>query len=161
MKNITKKLTVIALAGGLMLGATGCTANEYQERKDAQAQTKPTGTTLGVKNLKEKMEREEDPNAIRYLYLMNYGKIVGYYVTQGKISSSGSQIAPEQEVIRYYGEGNILDSAKDDGTYGEADPGVFFFTTDGTMVVTSLDYIQSDAPLGIDVPRLGGSEAKK
>jgi hypothetical protein len=27
---------------------------------------------------------------------MNYGKIVGYYVAKGKISSSGSQIAPSK-----------------------------------------------------------------
>ena len=45
---------------------------------------------------------------------------------------------------------------KDDGTYGAGDPGNFFFTTDGVMVETSLDYIISNEPIAIDVPRLGG-----
>lgn len=54
------------------------------------------------------------------------------------------------------------DSAKDDGTYGNGDPGIFFFfTTDGIMVETDLNYIQTDAPLSIDVPRLGGKEEVK
>lgn len=158
MKKLAKSITAIALVASVGLGLTGCYTNdEYQERKALQNEY-DTSNSTELTNLKEKRAREDDPSAIRYLYLMNFGQIVGYYVTKGKISSNGSQISPEQEVIRYYGEPNILDSAQDDGSYGASDPGIFFFTSDGVMVVTSLDYIQSDAPLAIDVPRLGGSE---
>lgn len=40
----------------------------------------------------------------------------------------------------------------------ERDPGIFFFTTDGTMVHTSLDYLYSTTPLptNVNVPKLGG-----
>lgn len=152
---MNKKIIAAGIAAALTVALAGCYNNdEYAERKEQQ-NTVTLDNSLGVENLKERLKREEDPSAIRYLYLMNFGQIVGYYVTKGKVSSSAAQLAPEQEVIRYYGEPNILDSAKDDGTYGVGDPGIFFFTTDGVMVETSLDYIQSDAPIQIDVPRLG------
>lgn len=152
---MNKKIIAAGIAAALTVALAGCYNNdEYAERKEQQ-NTVTLDNSLGVENLKERLKREEDPTAIRYLYLMNFGQIVGYYVTKGKVSSSAAQLAPEQEVIRYYGEPNILDSAKDDGTYGVGDPGIFFFTTDGVMVETSLDYIQSDAPIQIDVPRLG------
>ena len=48
-----------------------------------------------------------------------------------------------------------LDSSQDDGTYGEGDPGIFFFLADGTYVETTLDYVYSTQPIPVDVPRLG------
>lgn len=150
MKNRIAKMAAIALAAALAL--TGCTG-ENQERKAAQ-QAAQIKDSLEKKNLEKKRSREESPDAIRYLYLMNFGQIVGYYVTKGKISSNGSQIGPENDIVYAHGNPNVVDSAKDDGTYGVGDPGIFFFTTDDVMVETSLDYIQSDQPLAIDVPRL-------
>lgn len=157
MKNITKKIAAIALAGGVMLSAAACTGmnSEYQERKDQQAST-TLDNSLELNNLEEKRDRENDPTALRYVYLMNYGQIVGYYSITGKVSSSASQLAAEQEIIQPWagGERYVVDSAKDDGSFGTGDPGIFFFTTEGIMVETSLDYIVSDQVLAIDVPRL-------
>ena len=156
------KSTILKTAAILSISAlalTGCVgkSEELKEREALQNQSNKTGDSLELKNLKAKRAKEENPDAIRYLYLMNFGQIVGYYVTKGKISSSSSQIAPEQDLIKVH-EGSsdriVMDSAKDDGSYGPGDPGIFFFTSDGVMVETSLDYIQSDQPLAIDVPRL-------
>ena len=148
--NRTSKIAAALIACALAL--TGC-SGENQERKAAQ-QAAQIKDSLEKKNLEKKRAREEAPDAIRYLYLMNFGQIVGYYVTKGKISSNGSQIGPENDIVYAHGNPNVVDSAKDDGTYGVGDPGIFFFTTDDVMVETSLDYIQSDQPLAIDVPRL-------
>lgn len=151
MKTSIKATAIAAiLAAGLVL--TGC-SSENKERKEAQQQAQ-IKDSLEKKNLQKKRDREENPNTVRYLYLMNFGQIVGYYVTKGKISSNGSQIGPENDVIYAHSSGHVVDSSKDDGTYGAGDPGIFFFTTDDVMVETSLDYIQSDQPLAIDVPRL-------
>ena len=154
-----KALAAVALVAALAL--TGCSDNsDYQERKALQDKV-TVSNSLEKVNLEEKLSREDDPEAIRYVYLMNFGQIVGYYVTKGKISSSGSQLAPEQEIVDPCASSycpQVLDSAQDDGTFGAGDPGIFFFTADGTMVATSLDYIQSDAPLAIDVPRLDGAK---
>jgi len=155
----TRKTIAVIAAGALAIGLAGCGASgDWEERENQQDQT-TLKNSLGIQNLKERLKREEDPNAIRYLYLMSFGDIIGYYVTKGKISSSAGQLAPEQDLIKPWNSSSELynvDSAKDDGTYGVGDPGIFFFTTDGVMVETSLDYIQSDAPLAVDVPRLGG-----
>lgn len=151
LATIASVLTISALA------LTGCSAgqSEIQQRKESQKST-TLKDSLELKNLERKRQKENDPSAERYIYLMNYGQIVGYYVAIGKISSSGSQLAPEQDLIRAYsgGEYYAVDSAKDDGSFGPGDPGIFFFTSDEVMVETSLDYIVSDSPLAIDVPRL-------
>ena len=158
MKRITKTIAVLALGA---LALTGCDgASEYQERKDKQNSV-TLKDSLEKANLTEKLQRENDPNAVRYVYLMNFGDIVGFYVIKGKVSSSGSQLAGEQEILDPCSSSycpTVVDSAQDDGTYGTGDPGIFFFTSDGTMVSTSLDYIESDAPLPIDVPRLNGDK---
>lgn len=161
MKLKSRITTVLAGIAIVALAATGCTSTaqqSYEDRQKKQSETTLTDSNA-LANLEEKRERENDPNKVRYLYVMSFGEIIGYYVTKGNITSNASQIAPESEVVKSFGgEGYVVDSAQDDGTYGDGDPGVFFFTADGTMVVTSLDYIQSDQPLDIDVPRLGGSE---
>ena len=162
MKSITKKLTA-ALAAVVLVGSlAACTTSDarkaYQDRQDKQSST-TLDNSQALANLQEKRDRENDPNKVRYLYVMSFGEVVGYYITKCNITSNSAQMAPEEEVVKAYGgDGYVVDSAQDDGTYGDGDPGVFFFTADGTMVVTSLDYIQSDQPLPIDVPRLGGSE---
>lgn len=155
----TKKMVAaatIAMLGVLALAGCGY-SEEYENRKNDQSSV-TLDNSLGIKNQKERLEREEDPNAIRYVYLMSFGEIVGYYVIQGKVSPAGTQLAPEQDIIcRSTAEScQAVDSAKDDGTYGASDEGSFFFTTDGVLIETTLDYIQSDGPIAIDVPRLDG-----
>lgn len=153
MKRIIAIITTL-LFGALVL--TGCTNDAYQERQEAQ-KTVTLKDSLEKKNLAERLERENDPTATRYVYLMNFGQIVGYYVIEGKVSSSGSQLAPEQEFLRPCASCDYqsMDSAQDDGTFGSGDPGIFFFLADGTMVSTDLNHIQVDAPMEIDVPLLG------
>lgn len=148
-----------AALGAFLVAAfvlTGCSYNqEYNARKDLQKSTTKS-QSLELTNLKEKLKREEDPNAIRYVYALSFGNFVGYWVAKGKISSNGSQVAPEQEIIcRYSGDScQAVDSAHDDGSYGANEPGVFFFTAEGNMIVTTVDTIYSDVPFNIDVPRL-------
>lgn len=155
----TWKITLASLAAvGVIVGtASGCSSGDDKARRELTAQ-KATGNTLEKQNLEEKRRREENPNAIGYVYLVSFGKPFGYYVTKGKISSNGSQRTPSDDVIWTCDGGHcdhmVVQGPQDDGSYGEPDPGVFFFTTDGTKVVTDLDYIHSDQPLAIDVPRL-------
>lgn len=158
--NTGTKRGVAALAAVLVLFTAGCTGttDEEEARNKAQAQ-KATGQTLEKQNLEEKRKREEDPNAVGYVYLMSFGKIIGYYVTKGKISSNGSQATPEDEILwtcksNHGCQPVVVDGPQDDGSYGVGDPGIFFFTTSGVKVVTDLDYIHTDKPLAIEVPLL-------
>lgn len=153
-----KKLaTITASAIVLAAALTGCTNQAIEDRIDKQNET-TLESSLGIDNQEERLQREEDPNAIRYVYLLAKldGSVLGYYTIQGKVSPAGTQLAPEQEIIRWNGEMIGVDSAKDDGTYGDSDSGSFFFTTEGVLIETTLDYIQSDAPIAFygDSPRL-------
>jgi hypothetical protein len=159
MKSMTKKIASVAVIGLISMGAlTGCysKSTELTERENLQSQSKK-GTSLELENLKKKKALEDNPNTLRYVYILTMGEPIGYYVAKGKISSSSSQIAPEQDLIKVY-EGSsdriVMDSAKDDGSYGPGDPGIFFFTTSGNMIETSLDYVVSTQPMTIDVPLL-------
>ena len=38
--------------------------------------------SLGIDAQKKRLEREENPSTVRYVYLMSFGQIVGYYVIQ-------------------------------------------------------------------------------
>jgi hypothetical protein len=57
-------------------------------------------------------------------------------------------------IDRYEGD-VVVNAPGDDGSYGANEEGIFFFTTEGAMVTTSLDYIWADNQIAIDVPRLG------
>jgi len=161
-----KKVGIAALVLGatIMLTAGACGPTEEQAARDQAQSQKSTGETLEKKNLAAKKEREENPNAVRFVYLYTFGQPMGYYVTKGKISSSGSQRTPEQDVLHTCGgtSGNygcsavVTDGAKDDGSYGAGDPGIFFFLADGTMIETSFDYLIADKPIqAVNVPLLG------
>ena len=161
------KIVAGLVAGALALVLAGCTGGGSEGEAYAERQQKAaaydTENSLELSNLQAKRDKEDDPSAIRYVYVMSYAQIIGYYVAKGKISSSSSQIGPETELIRAkypnsesWSDFIPAESPKDDGSYGPGDPGIFFFTTEGAMIETSLDYIVSDVPMELDVPRLGG-----
>ena len=97
-----------------------------------------------------------------YVVLMLEGvDVVGNYVIDGKVSSLNSFLTPDSE---YYeqeygsngysvGDGNNW-LADVDGSYGENDNGIFFFTTDGKYIEWTGTYIYSDIPYIVDDPIL-------
>ena len=158
---LIRRIAAAAAAIAMLTGLSACGMNsEFQERKDQQERV-TLKDSLGLRAQQERLKREEDANTVRYVYLMSFGQIVGYYVIKGGVYPAGTQLAPENDIVQPLtgGDRYVVDSAKDNGTYNSgADDGVFFFTSDGTLVETDLNYIQSDNPLPIDTPRLGGEK---
>lgn len=116
--------------------------------------------SLERRNLRERLLRFNRPQKIGYLYVMSFGKFVGYYVVKGKISSTQSQMTNTTQTWDA-GQGEqgetAVDSIGDDGSFGPnegGDRGIFFFTAQGVLVETTLEWIYSDAPLSINVPNL-------
>jgi len=94
------------------------------------------------------------PDRETYVYLVSNGTIIGYYVCKGKPASTRSYLVPEEE---YYSNGATLSTKDLDGTYGENNPGIRFFTASGVAVEwggLGATYIYSDKPLTINVPLL-------
>ncbi len=102
--------------------------------------------------------RWDKPNLPCYVYLVNHGNIIGYYVTDGKPSSTQSYILPEfKHNLHVNGNCCMEPTADLDGTYGNNNPGIRFFTAEGTAVEwggSGASYLYSDAPLPINVPKL-------
>lgn len=175
-KNFTIIDSLVAVAIIAMLGAmlipllTGCdevlTAKEkeviQQKRNIETAQANipiPQVSYYQERRTIAKWARRWDkPNIPCYVYLVSFGKIIGYYVTDGKPSSTRSYVLPEYKHNYHCNGGCCLEPTADlDGTYGENNPGIRFFTAEGTAVEWGGDgatYIYSDAPLPLNVPKL-------
>ena len=91
-----------------------------------------------------------DPNKVSYIYLINWGKVMAFYVIKGKVSSVNSQVTNTMQIVNHTSSsesGYVLPSPAEDGSYGTNGDGIFFFTTDGTYVEWKGDYMLSDKPL--------------
>ena len=98
-----------------------------------------------------------------YVVLMTEsGSVVGKFTVDGKVSSLNSFLTPDSEYyeILYGGdfsrENNWL--ADIDGSYGENDNGIFFFTIDGKYVEWNGTYLYSDIPFEVDTPVISFKE---
>lgn len=164
MRTNKKVVAIIAAISASVLLTAGSCDNDatkaYEQRKSANKQLDPARPTLEKANLKRKIALEENPNQVGYVYITSFGKPMGYYVIKGKVSSAGSQLQPEDDIVQPYSGSDryVTDGPQDDGTYGDGDPGIFFFLADGTYVETTLDHIYSTQPIRtfLDVPKLGG-----
>lgn len=167
-RKIVTALAALALAASL----TACSSRGDQgensdkmmkARNDKVASIVLCGTPndgLECANLKEKLKRDEDPNRITYVYLVSQtGTVYGYYVAKGKISSNQSQLAPNDQVLDICPGSTttcwtVMEAPNDNGSSGPDTDGVFFFTPDGNMIETNVNFIKSDRPMVLNVPLL-------
>lgn len=169
-------LTVSAASAALLL--TGCTGSspktsaqaagqqqtETAFRQQSSAVPYPAAQlrdSLERRNIRERLLRTNNPTKIQYVYLLGMnGTYIGYYAIKGKVSSTQSQMTTAQLIQRTCKSGDcsfdVVNAPGDDGSYGDNEQGIFFFTTEGVMVTTSMDYIVSDAPLPVSAPKLNG-----
>jgi hypothetical protein len=169
-----KKIVTVGVAAALVLGLAACSESKPTAQSKGQAVTEQAfdqqstsvpypvselKDSLERRNLRDRLLRTNKPDAIGYVYLMNFGQIVGYYTVKGKVSSTQSQMTTDQLIVPKCDNGgcshSVVNAPGDDGSYGANEPGIFFFTTEGAMVTTSLDYIWADNQIAIDTPRLG------
>lgn len=92
------------------------------------------------------------------------GAVVGSFVVDGKVSSLNSFLTPDSEYYeKYIGSSSGSSStyserysnkwlADVDGSYGENDAGIFFFTPDGKYIEWTGTYLYSDIPMIVDDP---------
>lgn len=101
-----------------------------------------------------------------YVILMTEsGGVVGKFTVDGKVSSLNSFLTPDSEHYEqeYWSDGDSWDGANEwiadvDGSYGENDNGIFFFTPDGKYVEWSGIYLYSDIPFEVDAPVVNYTE---
>lgn len=91
-----------------------------------------------------------------YIVLFAGNAVVGRFVVDGKVSSLNSYLTPDSEYYELCYGGNYMQHNKwladVDGTYGENDNGIFFFTTNGNYIEWTGEYMYSDIPFEVDSP---------
>lgn len=79
------------------------------------------------------------------------GAVVGSFIVDGKVSSLNSFLTPDTKYPSYDSTTNEW-LADVDGSYGENDNGIFFFTPDGKYIEWTGTYLYSDIPFIVDDP---------
>lgn len=81
------------------------------------------------------------------------GSIVGNFIVDGKVSSLNSYLTPDSEYYELAYGGSYREYNKwladVDGSYGENDNGIFFFTPDGKYIEWTGIYLYSDIPFEV------------
>ena len=113
-----------------------------------------------VNGQREKAMNVECPitRPLGYVILIDNGAIVGQYCVDGKVTSLNSFLTPDSEC---YSAGSACNKwlADVDGSYGENDEGIFFFTPEGNYYEWTGRYLYSDIPFHLDTPTLTIQEA--
>jgi hypothetical protein len=188
MKASSKKFVVLMVAIAIIF--TAC-ANQNTSGNDSKTQTDgqkvvnaymdkvnaqhlypldQMNTFLEVMQQREKLLRFNNPAKLGYVYVFNPGvkEPIGYYTIKGKVSSTNSQITPTDQVYWTCKDGHgcqpvVVHSPSDDGSYGENEPGYFFFTTEDVYVFVPqmMSPIYQDAPMTIfNVPQFNNPTDK-
>lgn len=122
-------------------------------------------SSLERANLIRRYQYLNDRNNVHHVYMMsNDGKVISYFVAQGKVSSVNSKLTNDQQIVarqdcldttHTQGEGacfKTVESPQMDGSYGTNGNAIFFFTTDGAYVEWNGKYVVSERPLSINTP---------
>ena len=182
-----KQITALSLSMAMLTaGADGCDNEERREDTDRTISiantlqdNQPTPTDMNyslerynlIKRAYWVNGQREKANALPceierplgYIVLFDKGVVFGKFIVDGKVSSLNSYLTPDSEYYevasgsnRYYNEW----LADVDGSYGQNDDGIFFFTTDGKYIEWTGEYLYSDIPFEIDEPVLKFKEDK-
>ena len=95
----------------------------------------------------------EVPKPFGYIILFAGNAPVSRFIIDGKVSSLNSFLTPNT-YDEYVTQGGVktIELSDVDGSYGENDNGIFFFTVDGNYVEWTGEYLYSDIPIEIDNP---------
>lgn len=171
-----KIITVILIFTILVVSLTACEATgsgqdivSTQEVADNLAISQPTPTDINFSleryNLTRRAywvngQREkansiicEVPKPFGYIILFAGNAPVSRFIVDGKVSSLNSFLTPNS-YDEYVTQGGVktIELSDVDGSYGENDNGIFFFTVDGNYVEWTGEYLYSDIPIEIDNP---------
>lgn len=161
-------LTVpLALAAVLALG--GCNWGEEEGNAarsdktsasnfDAQVDNDPVpnlSDSLERANIVEHLKRNNQPDRVRYIYLLaDTGGVYAYYVIKGKVTSTAAQLTPTDEVVDRTNGDVVTQAPTDDGSFGGDEGGIYFFTDQGTEIQWNGRWLLTDAPMRINTPTL-------
>lgn len=166
MKKLISILLISALACFILTGCGETDSIRQIEVAKSLSESQPTPTDIDyslerynlirraywVNGQREKALSLECPieKPLGYIILItDNGSILGNFIVDGKVSSLNSFLTPDS---KYIDSGLTL--ADVDGSYGENDNGIFFFTPDGKYLEWTGTYLYSDIPFEVNQPVL-------
>ena len=179
-----KKILSAVIIFVLCLALVACEVDNSGSRKDTEATIEAANTLQSNQPTPTDIEYSlERYNLIRRTYWVNgqrekanalpcevekplgyivlfgeSGAVIGSFVVDGKVSSLNSFLTPDSEYYEKNGGSSTIHRNKwladVDGSYGENDNGIFFFTPDGKYIEWTGTYLYSDIPFIVDNPIL-------
>lgn len=136
------------------------------EKASAEIQTDIEGLTVEQKNVKARLEKDNEVGSIKHLYVISAytGQVLIYSTVDGKVTSSGKRLTPTTvssggnfpASIPFFIGGEVYHTPEvmqDDGTYGHSSPYVFWFDTQGNYhqhyITGGQIFHVSDEPLAV------------
>lgn len=170
MKKVIAMFLVVILAMGIFAGCEDeqTDIDKQQEVAKNLEEAQPTPTDIEyslerynlirraywVNGLEEKARTLACPveKPLGYIVLVLEGVgVVDTYVVDGKVSSLNSFLTPDSEYYEYGSSSYRNDWLADvDGSYGENDAGIFFFTVDGAYKEWTGTYFYSSEPFIVE-----------
>lgn len=172
---LIKKLIIASIIASISIALVGCdkTSSQIDINATKQVANKLQSAQPTPKDIDYSLERY---NLIRRAYWVNGqrekadalvcqiekplgyivlftegGGVVGSFIVDGKVSSLNSFLTPDSD---YYETTHVTNNwlSDVDGSYGENDDGIFFFTPDGKYIEWTGIYLYSDIPFEVDNP---------
>jgi hypothetical protein len=162
MRN-TSKLTSMLLVASLplMMGQDGCGNNSRARTMSASQGTQEITHSVERDNINARLNLGNNPNQIMWVYCFSdMGNVMLSSVAKGKVTSSTKRLEPRKMynggmTTGYVGKEayNTDEIMGADGTYGDSDPYVFWFTPEGQYIQWgSRNYVVSSVPLKLEKP---------
>ena len=168
--NYFNKLSMGALLSGyfLLSSAESCNPDQRVLQMNRDQAAVKIDHSVERDSINKRLQLANDPTQIMWLYaLSDVGTVVMNSPVVGKVSSSGKRLEPKtgtylnsdgcaQGTLAYvagepYCTQEIMGA---DGTYGDSDSYIYWFTPEGQYFQWSGKYIVSNAPLKIEKPIL-------
>lgn len=159
MKKLVIAVSVVAMlaaCGPEGVGSPDVPVREQQAREAAKAAQSVdfSGGNAERENIVKRSNLVAQPDLLGYIVLLNFGQPVAYYTIKGKVTSSGKRLENPYLSGDCGGEFGTCDMGRVapsyDGTYGDSDRYVYFWTSTGQYVQWSGDYLYSDQPLALN-----------
>lgn len=144
-----KRMVSVLCSAFLIIGCDNATPTSATGVSKANAVVKvgSDGLTNEQRNIKNRLEMENMPGAVKHLYVIapESGQAIIYSTVKGKVTSSGKRLSPTKidGIISgnssssgwrvNYGDQTVVTSEplQDDGTYGSSEPYVYWFDVRG------------------------------
>lgn len=158
-----KKLTTLLMIAALACALSAC--NESEARPTAKAQqaqkAKEAANSINftenaeIDNIKRRLELTSNPGAIGFVLLMNEaGQPIMYTSVKGKITSGTKRLTEPDRVGGHSEHPYVRSAPSDEGTYGNSDPYIYFWTTEGQYIQWNGKFLYSDKPFRVKIEPL-------